>query len=277
MTTRLSVSHIAWPPEEEQNALDFLKEKGVSSLELAPMRAFGSPLNADRLEVMEKAAFYQDQGFAVSSFQALLFGSEGLELFGSEIARENLKKFLIAVGRLAGWAGAGPLVFGSPKNRLKRDLSHEEAERIAIPFFRAVGDACAEAGSCLVIEANPPSYGADYCNTLEEAACLVAAVDSLGFGLHVDAGGMALCNDPFESTLRQAASLLRHVHASQPDLASFTVPDPIHVRLASVLHEIGYEGTIAIEMRSQPEGMEAVSTAIQTVRSIYSPMDAPGL
>jgi sugar phosphate isomerase/epimerase len=136
-------------------------------------------------------------------------------------------------------------------------------------FFREVGDACAAAGSCLVIEANPPAYGADFCTCLGQAAELVEAADSTGFGLHVDAGGMALSGESFEPVLRDAARLVRHVHASQPHLVSFAEPDPVHARLAATLHETGYTGGLAIEMLAQPEGLDAVKQAVETVRGIY--------
>ena len=266
---KISFSHIAWPPEDEALALACLKDLGLEEIEVAPLRAFGDPLVATESAVRERAAWYREQGFRTGSFQALLFGTAGLELFGNAGARQRMKDVLIAVGRVAGWAGAGPMVFGSPKNRLKGSLSHAEAIQQAAGFFREVADACAEAGSCLVIEANPVAYGADFCNTLEQAAELVAATDSPGFGLHVDAGGMALGGDEFETTLRQAADLVKHVHASQPDLASFDAPDPVHHRLASVLKEIHYAGGIAIEMRTQPEGLDAVRQAVDAVRKIY--------
>ena len=265
----ISLSHIAWPPEMEADALAFLKDLGISRLEVAPLRAFGNPLAATESSVRDKADWYRQQGFQIGSFQALLFGTEGLELFGSSESKQDLKKVLIALGRIAGWAGAGPMVFGSPKNRLRASLDHDSAIRTAAPFFREIGDACAECGSCLVIEANPTAYGADFCTTLAEAAQLVTAVDSPGFGLHVDAGGMALGGDDFEAALRQSAGLLRHVHASQPNLVSFTEPDPIHQRLARVLRETGYDGLLAIEMRSQPEGHDAVRRAVEVVRAIY--------
>jgi D-psicose/D-tagatose/L-ribulose 3-epimerase len=265
----ISFSHIAWPPENESTALVFLKSLGLDTVEVAPLRAFGDPLSATESSVREKAAWYSEQGFKVGSFQALLFGTEGLGLFGVAETKQRMKEVLIAVGRVAGWAGAGPMVFGSPKNRLKGDLSNAEAMRQAAELFREVGDFCAEAGSCLVIEANPVAYGADFCTTLEQAVELVEAVDSPGFGLHVDAGGMALGGDDFEQVLRQAAYRLRHVHASQADLASFNAPDPIHGRLARILHEIGYDGHVAIEMRSQAEGLEAVAKAVEAVRAIY--------
>jgi len=265
----LSFSHIAWPPADEAPALEMLRGLGLDEIEVAPLRAFGDALAADESAVRERAAWYREQGFKIGSFQALLFGTEGLELFGPPESSERMKTVLIAVGRIAGWAGAGPMVFGSPKNRLRGSLSHAEATRRAAAFFREVGDACAGAGSCLVIEANPPAYAADFCTCLEQAAELVQAADSPGFGLHLDAGGMALGGDDFEPCLRQCAHLLRHVHASQPHLASFAQPAPIHARVATLLHDIGYSGSVAIEMRAQAEGLDAVKQAVTAVRGIY--------
>ena len=265
----LSVSHIAWPPDTEPEALGFLRELGISEVEVAPMRAFGHPLAATEGEVRDRAAWYREQGSKVGSFQALLFGTDGLQLFGPPDSRQALKELLIATGRAAGWAGAGPMVFGSPKNRLRHDLSHAEAIQQAAVFFREVGDACAESGSCLVIEANPEAYGADFCTRLEQAVELVDAVDSPGFALHVDAGGMALSGEDFEPVLRQAARMLKHVHASQPELASFDDPHPVHRRIAAILKEIDYQGNVSIEMRSQPDGLAAVKQAIEAVREAY--------
>ena len=222
---RISFSHIAWPPANEPDSLEILHQLGLDEIELAPARAFGDPLRATEFMVRERAAWYRDQGFRIGSFQALLFGTEGLELFGDEESKQRLKSVLIAIGRMAGWAGAGPMVFGSPKNRRRGSLSHPAAIQQAAAFFREVGDACAEAGSCLVMEANPAAYDADFCTCLEQAAGLVAAADSPGFGLHVDAGGMALSGEPFEPILRDAARLCVTCMPANPIL--FPLPSRI--------------------------------------------------
>lgn len=266
---QISISHIAWPPERETEALTGLRQTGIRNLEVAPTRAFGAPHSATESSVAARAGWYREAGFHIRSFQALLFGMPDLELFGTVDSRQRMKDALIAIGRLAGWAGAGPMVFGSPGNRLKRDLSHADAMRVATGFFREIADACADAGSCLVIEAIPEAYGADFCTNLEQAAGLVEAVDSPGLGLHVDAGGIALGGENFEPVLRQSSRLVRHVHASQPHLASFAEPDPVHSKVARVLREIDYNGGIAIEMRAQPDGMQAVAQAIDVVGKIY--------
>jgi len=266
---RLSISHIAWPPEREEELLDVLRDGGVELLELAPLRAFGDPRLALEKEVRAKADWYRDRGFSIGSFQALLFGAEGVFLFEDEDARLRMKEWLIAVGRVAGWCGAGPMVFGSPKNRLKNGRSDAEAMKIATRFFRETGDACAKAGSCLVMEANPEAYGADFCTRLEQAADLVAVVDSEGFRLHVDAGGLALSGEMFEPVVEQAAGLIAHAHASQPNLDGWVQPNPVHTRLAASLKKAGYPGHVALEMKAQPDVVAGVRQALAGVKKIY--------
>jgi sugar phosphate isomerase/epimerase len=266
---RLAFSHIAWPPEAEDGMLALLSSLGVSCLELAPVRAFGNPSTADEKSVKEKRDYYQERGFEISAFQALLFGSENLHLFVDRDSRERMKEWLIAVGRVAGWCGAGPLVFGSPKNRLKGQLANVEAHEIASDFFREVGDACASFGSCIVLEANPEAYGADYCTCLRDAAELVAMTNSPGFQLHVDAGGLAASGEEFASVIRQYRDHIAHFHASQLNLGDWNEPHAVHQEIAACLREIDYQGVVSVEMRAIAPFEESVTSALQAVSSIY--------
>jgi sugar phosphate isomerase/epimerase len=120
------------------------------------------------------------------------------------------------------------------------------------------------------MEPNPEAYGADFCTSLEQAVELVDAVDSPGFRLHVDAGGLALSGEVFEPVLRGAGGLLAHAHASQPNLMDWQEPHAVHARLATVLKEIGYQGRVAIEMRMQGDVEGSVKKAIEQVRKIYA-------
>ena len=54
----ISFSHIAWPPEEESMALSFLKDLGLDTIEVAPLRAFGDPITATESSVRDKAAWF---------------------------------------------------------------------------------------------------------------------------------------------------------------------------------------------------------------------------
>lgn len=265
----LAISQIAWPPEVEFDMLLVLRSSELNFVEVAPMRTFGNPLIGEENAIRQKSEWYRELGFSIGSFQALLFGAEGVALFEDAESRLRMKKWLISVGRVAGLCGAGPLVFGSPKNRLKGSLSDAQAMEIAVPFFREVGDACAEVDCCMVMEANPEAYGADFCTRLDQAAELVEAVNSPGFRLHVDAGGLALSGEDFVPVVRQAAHLIAHVHASQPHLADWSEPHAVHHTLAAVLREFEYDRTVAIEMRAFMPYDMSVNLAIQRVREIY--------
>lgn len=267
----LSVSHIAWSEHHEIKALELLSQLGVHTIELAPVRAFGNLLEAREETVKARAEWYAALGFTISSFQALLFGTSDLLLFSSKESREKLKQWLFAVAQTASWSGAKALVFGSPKNRFRGDITPLAALRIAVPFFREVGDFCASVGTRLLIEPNPEHYGADFCTSIEESVALIRNVDSPGFGLHIDAGGLAISGEKFTSLLREIGESIHHVHASQPDLANWDEPHPIHHQLANILREIGYRGDIALEMKAQPNEFGALQKAVESFSRIYCP------
>lgn len=268
---QLAFSHIAWPPEKEEEMLDLLLSHDIRFLELAPVRAFGNPLTVDEGAVREKVEFYHNRGFQICSFQALLFGSENLHLFSDVAARNRMKDWLIAVGRVAGWCGAGPMVFGSPKNRLKGSLSISQAHAIASDFFREVGDACAAFGSRIVMEANPEAYGADYCTSLNDAAELVEMVNSPGFLLHVDAGGLAVTGEDFAPVIERYGKWIGHFHASQINLGDWKEPHAVHTKLAECLRAIDYKGMVSLEMRAIEPFEDSVITAVDAVKSIFMP------
>ncbi len=265
----LAFSHIAWPPTEEPQMLEHLKGHQVKHLELAPVRAFGNPLDADESSVRRRAEFYHQHGFHICAFQALLFGSEDLYLFRDAASREKMKQWLIAVGKVAGWCGASAMVFGSPKNRLKGALSKQQANEIACEFFREIGDKIASFGTKIVMEANPAEYGADYCTSLSEAAELVAMVDSPGFLLHVDAGGLAVTGEDFTPVIQRYSHLIGHFHASQINLGDWADPHPVHQEISQSLRSVNYDKIISIEMRSIEPYISTISTAIAQVKNIY--------
>src|SRR4029078_117158 len=91
--------------------------------------------------------------------------------------------------------GAHALVFGSPKNRLRRSLEREEANEIAAEFLRELGEHAFAQRMALCIEANPPEYGGDFVTTTAEAVELCEMVDHPGIRLNADLGGMTLAGE----------------------------------------------------------------------------------
>jgi sugar phosphate isomerase/epimerase len=270
----LAVSNIAWPIPEQDRVLAALRDLGVSAVEVAPTKLFPDPSAATPADADAARRWWADQGFAIVAAQALLFGQPELTLFDSAETRERTLDYLARVLVVCGRLGAGACVFGSPKNRRRGDLPESETRDTAVSFFRRLAAHAADAGTTVVLEANPPRYGADFVTRAAEAIALVRAVDHPAFRLHLDTACMTLAGDPVTETFAAGFPLLGHFHASEPDLAP---PGPggavDHAGFAAELARRGYAGWVSLEMREPvPFTVESLTGAVTFVRHVYAPV-----
>jgi D-psicose/D-tagatose/L-ribulose 3-epimerase len=245
-----------------------LAEHGVLGLEIAPSRIWAEP---DKVTPAAANAFkdlISTFGLSVVAFQAILFGRPELTIFDAQF-REKTLHYLKRQCDLAADLGAKALIFGSPKNRLKGNLPLETAFQLAQDFFAELGQHCTQRGVHVCLEPNPPAYGADFLNTVEETSKLVTAVDSMGIRLHFDTGGMYLAGEDAATMIRQYAPLAVHFHASEPHLQSFAAPMAEHAPSAEALRQVGFNGYVSIEMRAMADGLNSVSQAIDFISRIY--------
>jgi sugar phosphate isomerase/epimerase len=192
-------------------------------------------------------------------------------LFGSDEIRRELAEYLKRVIRLAGWLGAGPLVFGSPKNRARSGLEKNAAMEMAAHFFHELGQAAQAAGCCLTIEPNPTEYGCDFVTTMDEAAELVRRVDSPGVRLQLDAGELAMNQEDLVRVITEHFPLIHHVHASEPMLGCLTAGANLefHREIGHRLRELHYEGFVTIEMKRHEPVEATVRESVRWVREAY--------
>ncbi len=254
---RLSISNLAWAPERDEEVAVLLRRLGVGGVELAPTKVWPRPVEASAREVRDYRRFWESRGIRIVALQALLFGRPDLLLFGSAEGRRDLADYLAGLVRLAAALGAGVLVFGSPKNRQAGSLPAADAERVAIDFFRRVGAVARGAGTAVCLEANPEAYGCDFITRAAQAGRLVEAVGEPGFGLHLDAGGMALCGEPPGPVLRRFGHLTRHFHVSEPHLTVVGEGGADHAAFANALRSVPYAGWVSIEMK-QPDDADVL-------------------
>jgi len=262
----LSVSNIAWPAELDQRAYALLAERGVRAIEVAPTRVWPNWAGIDDAAIAAFTAHASAHGLRCSSLQSILFAKPELQLFGEGSAMEQ---HLVYCAELAGRLGAGPLVFGAPKNRLRGELPFDDAFARAVDIFRRVAPAYQANGVVLCMEANPADYGCDFVTRASEAAELVRAVDHPGFRLHLDTACALLAGEDIGPLIESNADILAHFHISEPMLGSFAAPEAHHARAAEVLSAIGYRRTLAIEMRTQQDTLPAIGTAIEFAQATY--------
>jgi len=202
--------------------------------------------------------------------QSLLFNRPELHVFRSDAGMRATVDYLSVIIEIGVQLGATVLVFGSPKQRTIAGIDPSDVARRETEFFRRVGAAAAGAGVHFCIEPNPPVYGCDYVNTIDEAVALLNRVGPQGFGLHGDAAAMTMVADPPEALIALAPAL-QHFHVSEPDLAFIGSGGVPHDRFAAALAAGGYRGLVSIEMRAGAlgENPARVLAALAIARAAY--------
>lgn len=248
---KLAFSNIAWGRHDDPAVLDLLRSHHVGGIEVAPTKVWPQWEDAG----IAAARAYRDrllgEGFLVPALQAVLFGKPEAQLFTAE-GESLFVDHLIRVAGLAEALGAGVVVLGAPRQRDPGTLEADAAMNRAAQVMLRLARVYADHGTCLCIEPNPARYGCNFVRTVREGAELVRRVDHPGFGLHLDAAGMHLEGDTIDTAWREAGSLVRHYHISEPDLAGFETPEVPHRHNLATLHDAGYPGWYSVEMREPP-------------------------
>ena len=265
----LAISNIGWKREDDAAVAALMRDAGVTGVEVAPTAVWPEPLRASPEQLRAYRTWWSDRGIQIVALQALLFGHPELILFGAPERRADMLGHLTGMMDVAAALGAGPLVFGSPMNRTVGDLPRDTAREIAIAFFREAGTRAAERGVALCIEPNPPAYKCDFVTTVADGLGLVRDVASAGFGLHADAGALALNEEPAASTIAGAAWAMRHFHASEPFLAPLGSGTTDHEACADALRASGYRGWVSLEMRQPADGLDGVRRSLDVLRRCY--------
>lgn len=266
---RLSVSNLAWTFEERLAAYDMMQRAGVTGLEIAPGILFAA--EGDVLEPGEAAlgrALREtaSAGLALTSMQSLLFGVEGVSLFGAPEERERFAHAMRRAISLAGRLGIPNMVFGSPRQRVvPAGLPMESALAQAADLFCALGEAARAAGTRIAIEPNPAAYGTNFLNTLAQARAFVDLVDHPAITLILDTGAMTMNHETAD--IAALSRRFGHVHLSEPQLA----PAPAEVAptqaLLSALRAGGYGGAVSIEMKRAAGGLADLGAAVGRMRA----------
>jgi sugar phosphate isomerase/epimerase len=269
---KLAVSNIAWPRDQDAAVADVLRELGVTGIEVAPTKVWPQPLEATDAEIDDYRRYWSDRGFEIVAAQALLFGRPELTLFESEETTRKTLDYLRGIVRLCARLGAGALVFGSPKNRRVGNGSPHKARLTAVEFFTRLGEIAEAAGTAVVMEANPPEYGADFATRAAEAVELVKAVNHPGFRLHLDTGCMTLANDPTGATFDAGFPLVRHFHVSEPNLDQPGTSAKVeHPAFAAELKRRGYSYWVSLEMREpKPFSLGGLAEAVRWMKRVYA-------
>jgi D-psicose/D-tagatose/L-ribulose 3-epimerase len=266
---KLAVSNIAWDEAEQSDVLASFADLGVTGLEIAPTKLWPDWAGADTDAALAVRRDIKANGLQIPAVQSVLFGRPDLHLFGGTDVQRDLVAHLAVVAGLAGALGAKAIVFGSPRNRNRGELSVAQAMDRSIEVLRAVGDACSAAGTCFCLEPNPEVYNCNFLTHWQDVAELAERVGHPGVGVHLDTACIDLAGDDVVEAISECGSSIRHFHISEPGLAGFSNPVIDHTRIGDALRGSVYRGFVSIEMRRQADPVSSIREAAVYARAHY--------
>lgn len=270
---RVAISNIAWEVADDQRVADILREHGVDAIDVAPSKYFPELKTADAADIARVRAWWAERGIEITGMQSLLFGTTGLNVFGTVESQQAMLAHLRAVCRIGAGLGAQRLVFGSPRNRDRTGISDAAAHEIAVNFFRQLGDIAAEQRVFICLEPNPPCYGANFMTNSCDTAAVVSAVAHPSIRMQLDTGAVTINEENARDIVTRYAHLIGHVHASEPNLVTLGEGGTNHRAVAEALTELLPEHVVSIEMLAPKSGSaidavrRAVGEAVRCYRS----------
>jgi sugar phosphate isomerase/epimerase len=245
---RLAISNIAWDIAEDEAVAALLKRYAIDAIDIAPGKYFPLPNEATTEQIEAVKSWWAERGIEITGMQALLFGTTGLNVFGSPESQAALLLHLEGVCRIGGVLGATRIVFGSPKNRDRSLLDDADTATVARQFFRQLGDVAARHGVTICLEPNPSCYGANFMTTSVETAGVVRLVDHPSIGMQFDTGALAINGEDPQMVLADCAPLIAHIHASEPNLVPLGDGTTAHAAMAADIGHYLPQHLVAIEM-----------------------------
>ena len=276
--TQISISNIAWDTTDDVLVSGILASLDVHHIDIAPGKYFPNPEEASDADIAAVRMSWEERGFALAGFQSLLFGTQGLNVFGSEEVQERMLERLCHICRIAAGLGAKRLVFGSPKNRDRKGLSDARTLDMALEFFTRLGEMAQWFGVVVCLEPNPEAYGANFLTNTMDARDFVSMLDHPGIRLQLDTGAMFMNNESPE-IIEEVRDWIGHVHISEPQLASLGESGVSHAQIGEAFKKVMGQTTdiVTIEMLiPKKDGADrgtlierAIVQAVKLVRSNY--------
>ena len=269
---KISISNIAWEISDDEMIANILNKYDINAIDIAPGKYFHDPINADDNEIKQVRDWWNSKGIEIIGMQSLLFGTIGLNLFSTMSVRKSMLKHLESICRIGSGLGAKHLVFGSPKNRDRKELTEKEVLEISIPFFRELGSIAFEHNVDICIEPNPPIYGANFLTTSKDAALFVEKVNHSNIKMQLDTGTVIINNEDIESILVEHSNLIGHIHISEPNLMPYGQNNGISKNHGVNIKKYLHNHTITIEMLKVSEDLNynEVVSAIKTTKLYFS-------
>ncbi len=239
----------------------FAKESGFDALEIAPFTLGKNVLEVSKDRRREIRKMAEDSGMRVSAIHWVLVGTEGLHMTSPDPGvRERTARYLVDLVKFGVEIGAPVMVVGSPKQRnldsgVSLDEGWEWAREVLSP---AVQEAT---GSGFVICMEPLSpVETNFINTAAEARRFADSFESRSMDIILDVKAMCSESTSVAEVIRQSGGRFAYFHANDSNLKGPGFGEVDFCPIAAALRDVGYNGTISVEVFRFDEGARVIAS-----------------
>jgi D-psicose/D-tagatose/L-ribulose 3-epimerase len=239
---------------------------GYQGLEVAPFTLDEQPhkLSAQRIGEVRRAA--EDAGLVISSLHWLLVKPTGLSITSDDASvRNRTRDVMHRMVDLCAALGGEVLVHGSPAQRRLPDGNTDAARGHAMEILTTVAEHAERAGITYCIEplATP---GANFINTLDEAATIVRQIGSPAFRTMIDcSASVQMESEPLDALAERwlPTGLLAHIQVNDRNKRGPGQGTDPFAPLISALKRLNYHRWIAVEpFEYVPDGAACAARSI---------------
>lgn len=244
---------------------------GYGAVEIAPFtlaKYVTEVPAAERARIREAA---RKAGIAISGIHWVLAQTEGLYLTSPDAAvRARTADYFCALVDFCADLGGKSIVVGSPKQRsLLPGVSHAQAWTWAQEVFRPAVRTAETRGVTICFEPLPPE-DTNFVNTAAEAIRFAGEMASPNFSVILDVRAMSHEAKPTAQIVRESRGRFAYFHANDANMKGPGFGDTDFRPIVAALREVGYGGTVSVEVFKFEEGAEAIAArSLEYLRKVF--------
>ena len=240
---KLSVSNIAWEYSNKDQALEILKKYNIKYIDIAPTLLTENK-NINDINSKNIKNYYNNFNIKIVGMQSLLYPFPDISLFDGEYNKNLLLNYLDDIFLLAKKLNIKNLIFGSPKNRLIKNIDSYSIEN-SLLIFKEISERAKKYSCIICLEANPKEYGCNFITNTTEAIDFIKKINSNNFKLNLDISTVILNKENIENIFKNNLNIIQHVHISSPYIKDIINLD--NEFISFILKKYNYKKIVTME------------------------------
>jgi len=244
-----------------EDAFSHAQRTGYDAVEIAPFTIAPYVTDITQSERQRIRDLAAKTGIAISGIHWVLVKAEGMHLTHTDIAvRRKTAQYFVDLVDCCADLGGQFIIVGSPKQRsLMEGVSPEQGWDWAREGFRDAVKRAEDRSITICFEPLAPAE-TNFVNTATEAIRFVQTINSPAMKIILDVKAMCSEAKPVPEIIRESWPHFAYFHANDRNLKGPGFGDVDFTPIAVALKEVGYDGTVSVEVFKFDEGAEVIAS-----------------